>query len=115
MKKVLSFTLFFFSIGILSMAQQSYDAFEVSPLADVLTILESKNEISFSYDNEKIDNQYVSLKSGTYTLQQILQNVCDQVNLNFEFLDNKYILLSSKKQANSLEYLCGYVKDTNTE
>lgn len=97
------------------MAQLSYEAFNIVPLEEALSILESKNNITFSYDNDNTKDQYVTTKSGEYTLQQILKVVCNQVNLSFEFIDNKYILLTPKKRQNQLEFLCGYVRDTYSE
>ena len=110
MNKVLPFTLLFMCFSFLALAQQSYDAINETPLIEVLDILEAKNEVTFSYDNDKIENQFVNLNAGEYTLQQILQTVFDQSNLNFEFIDNKYILLTSKKRKNQIDHLCGYVK-----
>lgn len=114
MKKVISTTLFFFCIFSLSLAQKSYDAFDKAPLLDVLALLESKNQISFSYDNENIENQYVSLNQGRYTLQQILDEVLEQSNLNYEFIDNKFILLTIKQKNKNPTYLCGYLKDKDS-
>ena len=111
MRKELFATLFFLCIGLFSKAQQSYDAFTETPLIEVIAILEAKNKISFSYDNDNIENQFINIKAGTYTLQKILEKVFYQSNLAFEFIDNKYILLTKKFRQNKLEYVCGYVKD----
>lgn len=114
MNKVLSFTLLFMCFGFLAAAQQSYDALNETPLIEVIDILEAKNEVVFSYDNDKIENQVVNVIAGEYTLQQILQTVFDQSSLNFEFIDNKYILLTSKKRKNKIDYICGYLKGSNS-
>jgi hypothetical protein len=114
MKKVLLTTLFFLCFGFLSTAQQSYDAITTKPLTEVLSILESKNQILFSYDNDNIENQFVSLTSGKYTLQQILESLFGQTDLTFEFIDNKFILLTKKRNENQMEFLCGFLKDTET-
>jgi len=100
--------------GFLSIAQRTYDALNETPLVEVLSLLEAKNEITFSYDNDNIENQFISIKAGTYTLQQYLQNVFSQSKLNFEFIDNRYILLTTKKRKNPMEYICGYVVDGNS-
>ncbi|MEM9544645.1 MAG: TonB-dependent receptor [Bacteroidota bacterium] len=115
MNKLLPLTLFFVCLGFFSMAQQSYPAMDEMPLEEVLQLLETKNEVVFSYNNDKIANQYISIDPGTYTLQQILQNVFDQSQLKYEFIDNRYILLTSKKRQNQLDYLCGYLKDGITK
>jgi len=111
MKKVLLITLFFLCFGFLSTAQQSYDAITKEPLIEVLSILESKNQIVFSYNNENIENHLISLSPGSYTLQQILESVFEQTDLSFEFIDNKFILLTKKIGVHQLEYLCGFLKD----
>jgi len=114
MIKTLPIALLLICLGSLSMAQQTYDEMKEDPLIDMLTLLEAKNDIIFSYNNDNVENQYISIKAGDYTLQLILQKVFDQSRLTFEFIDNKYILLTSKKRQNPLEYLCGYLKDGNT-
>lgn len=111
MNKVLLFTLLFMCFGFLSTAQQAYDAVNESPLIEVLDMIEAKSEVSFSYDNDNIENQFITVKAGTYTLQQYLQLVFDQSDLNFEFIDNKFILLTSNEWKNELEFLCGYVME----
>ncbi len=111
MKKELSIALFFLFIGVSSNAQQSYGVFNKTPLIEALSILEKKNQVTFSYDNDNVEDQFITTNSGSYTLQQILHNVFDQTNLKFEFIDNRYILLTPKKKKNELKYLCGYVKD----
>lgn len=114
MKKVHLTTLFFLCFGFLSLAQQSYDAISNKPLIDVLSTLELKNQILFSYDNANIEDQFVSLTSGNYTLQEVLENVFDQTDLTFEFIDNKHILLTLMSSVHQLEYLCGYLKDADS-
>jgi outer membrane cobalamin receptor len=114
MKKVLLKTLFFFSYGILSFAQQSYNAVSEAPLIEVLSMLESKNQITFSYDNDNVEKHSVSIPKGNFTLQQVLNNVFDQTDLSFEFIDNKYILLTKKVLNSKLNFLCGYLKDKDS-
>ena len=114
MNKLLPLVLLFICFGLLATAQKSYDAANDMPLIDVLSLLESKNEVVFSYDNDKVKEQFIDIRSGSYTLQQILQTVFAQSKLKFEFIDNKYILLTSKKRQNPLDFLCGYLKDGST-
>jgi len=115
MKKVLFITLFFLCTSFFLKAQQHYGECIEKPLIEVLEMLESKNQVVFSYDNQNVESQAINIISNDYTLQQILEIVFEQVNMNFEFIDNKYILLTNKLRQNYLEYLCGYIKDQNTE
>ena len=111
MKKVLFATLLFLCFSFFAIAQKSYDAVYSSPLSEVLISLEEKNDIVFSYDDDKVKNLTIDVAAGDYTLQEILQSVFNQTDLQFEFIDNKYILITSKKRQNPIDFLCGYVKD----
>ena len=114
MKKVLLISLLFFCLGTDLFSQQAYDSFDNTSLIEALDILESKNQIVFSYDNEIIENKNVSLNAGDYSLQKILELICVQASLHFEFIDNKYVLLTPLANYNKLDYLCGYIKDGKT-
>ena len=114
MKKLLIIALLFFFLGVETYSQQTYDSFDNISLIEALDILESKNKIVFSYDNEIVENKNVSLDSGDYSLQKILELLCVQASLHFEFIDNQYVLLTPIASNNKLDYLCGYIKDGKT-
>lgn len=114
MKKVLFLSLFFLCHGVLSWAQKSYGAFSNTPLIDVLTEIEVKNQITFSYGVENIKDQVINLNRGEYTLQQVLEQVLGQTNLKFEFVDNTHILLLKNENKNDLQFLCGFLKVKET-
>ena len=112
MKKVLLASIITLCFALAGRAQLTYDDHRKVPLKDFLILLESKNEIVFSYDDDRVINQHVTIVSGEYTLHQILINVFDQTNMNFEFVDSRHILLTPRKSNGGS--LCGYVVDETT-
>ena len=75
MDKMLPLILLFSCFGFLASAQQSYEPINEAPLVEVIQLLESKNDIIFSYDNDRVTNQLINLEAGTYTLHEILKKV----------------------------------------
>ncbi|MDF1695170.1 MAG: TonB-dependent receptor [Saprospiraceae bacterium] len=115
MKKVLLTTLFLTQFVIQAVAQNTYDAFDQAPLKEVLVYLESKHQIVFSYDDDRISSHFITTKEGSFSLQQVLQDIFNQTDLDFEFIDTKHIVLTVNKGVHQLKYLCGYVTDALTD
>ena len=70
-----------------------FDPNEPSPLADFAASLTTANREA---------------------LQEILETVFGQTDLDYEFVDAKYILLTKRSEQHDLDYLCGYILEDGT-
>ena len=97
-------------------AQQShaFPAFKEAPLREVLLYLETNFDVLFSYRDNNIEEESISLETGNYTLKSYLPLVFNQTRLGFKFIDEHHLILTKKKSGSeNFNRLCGYVKDKN--
>tara|TARA_R110002049_G_scaffold80832_4_gene205545 strand:+ start:1716 stop:4262 length:2547 start_codon:yes stop_codon:yes gene_type:complete len=94
------FTLFFiytyFSFGF-----QSQDK---RPLLEIMTEIEAKFDVKFSYSIHDVDAILVDNFNETDTLKSIIENLNNTTVLNFKLLDDRYITVSTMDKTISI---CG--------
>ncbi|TDU40324.1 TonB-dependent receptor-like protein [Gelidibacter sediminis] len=110
---IMSQTKFLFivlSFGLLSFEVYAQDKL---PLSDLLAQLETKFDIKFSYSVNDVKQVRVGQPHDSATLVQIINQLNANTNLNFEFLDERYIAVSVNNKNISI---CGivYAENLNT-
>ncbi|MEP1033477.1 TonB-dependent receptor plug domain-containing protein [Ekhidna sp.] len=80
-------------------------------LVDIIDILERRFSVSFSYADEDVDTTRLTLPSQVLTLEESLSYLSDRSNLEFHFLNEDYITITTKKSRT----LCGYIKDLEND
>lgn len=66
-------------------------------IVDVLRIIENQSDFRFFYKNEQIDaNRIVNVDAENRTIKEILENLFEETNVTYKFLEDKLILLSVK-------------------
>lgn len=106
------FTVFIFlGIVLVAHAQKNITNIQNEPLVQVLSQIEEKYQVSFSYKDDNVAGYEVSIPAGSYSMQAILEKVFVQTRLTFEILDGQHILIAQKSTQDSDSYLCGYIKD----
>ncbi|MDO5971224.1 TonB-dependent receptor plug domain-containing protein [Flavivirga aquimarina] len=75
---------------------------EKQPLLSVLTILEERYNIRFSYADETIKDKTIILPNEDLTLEVILEFLKDETNLDFELLNDRFVAIKLlKKEKNN--------------
>ncbi|MEM8907415.1 MAG: TonB-dependent receptor [Bacteroidota bacterium] len=116
--RILSISIFCLCYLLPSFAQQkfSFPDFQEAPLKEVLLYLEANHQLLFSYRDNNIQTQQISLTAGEYELDQYLNQLFAQTALRFEFIDDQHIILSQATRANQPPgYYCAYLKDRNSQ
>jgi len=88
-------------------------------LTTVIEHLESEYNFLFSYKNEVVEKIKVTPPSRAKNIQSFLSKTLKNSNLDFEIVENKYILLSQKETVSILEkeviMLCGKVVNAQSK
>ncbi|HPF96109.1 MAG TPA: TonB-dependent receptor plug domain-containing protein [Mangrovimonas sp.] len=92
-KKFGYLVLISFFLSVSGFAQNT--AKETKPLADILSQLEQRFQISFSYADETIAKVYVEVPDSSWNLTQTLEFIESQTPLKFTILDHAFIAITS--------------------
>lgn len=87
------------------------------PLARVLAELEQLADITFSYNPSRLPlNTHITLRVTQEPLERIIERICQQANLRYEWIEKQVVLLPQPPPDNPLEKvtLSGFVKDRAT-
>ena len=95
-------------------------------VSKAFTILEKKFNIKISYADKTVKGKLIFLKEKNKSFQEILDQISNQLNINFQFINDRYIIVTQRNNltfldlSNTLEeiliksYLTkGVVKDKN--
>ncbi|WP_246041062.1 TonB-dependent receptor plug domain-containing protein [Flavivirga rizhaonensis] len=91
-KVLLSFFSIVFFLNVSSLKAQNTQK-EKQPLSAILNILEARHNISFSYADETIKDKEASLPSEDLTLVDLLEFLKENIKLDFELLDSRFIAI----------------------
>lgn len=105
--------LFFLLYSVFLNGQVKYENADKKKLSEILTLLEQKNNVSFSYNNKAVDKQSITYQGGQYSLNQLLDIVFKQTPLSYEFIDTSHITISNLSVAG--RKLCGYIYDSKSK
>ena len=98
-----------FLLTQLTFGQQTLSvAYTKTALKDVLTDIESKTKVLFSYAPDVIASKTITLQGPNTSLTALLPELALQSGLIFEKISNQHIIISAPKTA------CGYLYDAYT-
>ncbi len=75
---------------------------EKQPLKNVLAVIEKQHQVKFNFTDETIANYTVSLPSKELSLKEKLLNIQDETALQFEIVNNEYIIITQKSGLGNL-------------
>ena len=91
----------------------SLQAQEKASLIDVISALEARFEVKFSYSVNEVEDVVVNMPNESETLNQIIKDLNAKTLLNFKFLNERYITISTLDKTISI---CGkLIAETNNE
>jgi hypothetical protein len=93
--------VFLFFLNVANLKAQTIQK-EKQPLITVLKALEEKYNISFSYVDEAIKTKEVTPIKDDLTLQEALEFLKLETNLDFELLDNRFVVIKKPQNNSSL-------------
>ena len=107
--------VFFLAFILISCSTFSQDMISVNykskPLKEVLTEIEGKTKLLFSYSEEVIKNKLITLVNASISEAKLLSEFINQTNLNFEKVsDNQVIITLPSTKID----ICGYLFDAET-
>jgi len=111
MKKIL-ILIFLFAYAVLSAQNQQYYSYNNTPLSLVLKDVQDKNSIEFSFATKEVEGKFITLKEGSYSLQEIIQELSIQANLEFKKINNTQYVIIAKVITGKY---CGYVLDAESQ
>lgn len=105
----------FFFLVVLFVASSVFTQNKVKKknlLKTVLTNIESKHNVKFSYAEETINNKYFELPINGENLEDLLQSIEKEVGVYINKINERYysIVKYTSKKIN----ICGYIKDSLT-
>ena len=74
--------------------------YDKQPLVSVLSDIEQKFNIKFSFNSELVNNQIVSYTKTIVTLEDLLLTIENQTKLEFKKISKRYYLIKSQPQLN---------------
>lgn len=103
MSKNFSFLIFvlLFFLNVANLKAQSIQK-NKQPLITILKTLEEKYNISFSYVDEAIKTKEAKPLKDDLTLQEALEFLKLETNLDFELLDNRFVVIKKPQKNSSL-------------
>ncbi len=90
-------------------SQVTYPNITDLPLSDMISQIEVNHNVSFSYNDEYIQENNITVNKGTYNLERILNIVFSQTKLNFEKIDETHYII--KKSPTFEILICGTIID----
>lgn len=99
-KKLLSIVLSLVFLNVANLKAQTIQK-EKQSLITVLKLLESKYEISFSFADDTIKGKTSKIPANNLSLKEALEFLNNQTKLDFELLDNRFVVIKQHKKENS--------------
>ena len=99
-KELLSIILSLFFLNVATLKAQTVQE-EKQPLIKILKQLEDKFNISFSYADETIKDKTSKIPNEDFSLEKTLEFLKQETQLDFELLDNRFIVIKKDKADSS--------------
>lgn len=103
MSKNFSFSIFIllFFLNLANLKAQTIQK-EKQPLITILKALEEKYNVSFSYVDDAIKTKQATQVKDDLTLQEALEFLKLETNLDFELLDNRFVVIKKPQRDSNL-------------
>ena len=70
--------------------------FKHTKVADAFVLIEKKYHVKLSYTDNLITDKIIFLEEKTRTLKKIIEELSEKLNLNFEYINTRYIVVTKK-------------------
>jgi hypothetical protein len=104
MKFKLALLLSFFYFISFSQEKEVIISFSKTRVSDAFVTIETAYNIKLSYIDKIIQSKVISLERKSRTLNQTLTEISKILNLKFDFINNKYIVVTENKSTLNKEY-----------
>ncbi len=95
MRLIISFIIIFSPFVAFSQEEATfYMEFENESVKEALLSIEEAYDVRFSYQDSSLEDKYVSLQRKSRTLNEILNDISLQVNLEFNVVDKRYVIVA---------------------
>lgn len=111
--KFIYFTFFLFLCTNLHSQIVDRFSFENSDLLEVISTLEKRYNVKFSFNSDKVKSKKISIQ-GEFNLEEILKKIELQTTLSFESINERYYAIKESLKKNNFE-ICGVVIDGFSE
>jgi hypothetical protein len=82
-----------------SQEEAFYIQFEDQPLRTILSEIEKKYEVIFSFNDDELKNQRLSIQNQKISLEQILVILGNNTNLSFKQISDRYIIITPNERS----------------
>ncbi len=113
MNRYISILIFLFFPIIIFSQKKISATYENEPLQKVLLSLERNYKIVFSYTSEVIENQVITSNVDDLILEKALTGILGNTTVDFEIINETYVVLRSREPNTSELFICGRIIDTN--
>ncbi|WP_406682761.1 TonB-dependent receptor plug domain-containing protein [Seonamhaeicola sp. MEBiC1930] len=96
-KGLISLFILLFFLNVTFLKAQTIQE-EKQPLASVLSTLEKRYDISFSYADKTVKDKKVFLPNKNLSLKDVLSLLKKETKLDFELLDNRFVAIKLQKK-----------------
>ncbi|MEO1031328.1 MAG: TonB-dependent receptor [Bacteroidota bacterium] len=108
----LNLVIFFLLLTLSGFSQNVLDVnYSNTPLKVVVSDIESKTQLLFSYKETVIINKKVTLKANQMALEDLLKRIEKQCKVRFQYVSDKQIII---KPLDTQITICGYIFDAST-
>ncbi len=109
MTRLICVCIFFWSVCVSSQEEAKAIDIRNKPLSKVISLIENKYKLKFSYINSLIDNKKVSITlTPGLSPKKIIKKLQKQTQLNFKITGANYITIRSFNKKDRIE-ICGYL------
>ncbi|CAL2064288.1 TonB-dependent receptor plug domain-containing protein [Tenacibaculum sp. 190524A05c] len=93
----LFFLIYLLTFNFFSIYSQDSNQ-EKKPLREVLEILQKKFNVSFSYADNSVKNQFITVPDDSLTLSEVITQLQQKTSLQFEILNGSLIVIRKKQK-----------------
>jgi len=94
MKLIFRILLFLFPILVFSQEKTISFHVENELVSEVLVLLENEFDVRFSYQDSLLKNKRISIDKTAVSLSDILDEITSKIRLNFQTIDERYIIIN---------------------
>jgi len=106
MKKIIFVLVWFFPIVASAQTEATFSfQFNNQPLPKVLTTIESACNVRFSYNDAFVSKKVITLNTNEITLLELLDEISLIAQVNFTFIDKRYIFITNFEDKQDIERL----------
>lgn len=95
--RLIIFVIFFLVPAIVFSQKRTGLNFEATPAIEAFALLEKKYNVKISFADNILNNKQITYAKKNSTLAEVLDDISEKLNLDFEFIDARYIVATQGK------------------